>query len=38
VIDHDVGARAGGRQMRQDLSQLTEPKLGRSTTAAGVLR
>jgi hypothetical protein len=37
VIDDDVGARARGRQMREDGGQLTEPQLGRSTTAAGVL-
>jgi len=42
VIDDDVGPPAArgmrGRQVRQDLGQLTEPQLGRSTTASRVLR
>jgi hypothetical protein len=43
VIDEDVGAPTAGagirsREVRQDLRQLTEPQLGRSTTAARVLR
>jgi hypothetical protein len=41
VVDDDVGAPAGGkrgRQVRQDLGQLTEPQLGRSTTPPRVLR
>jgi hypothetical protein len=40
VIDDDVRARVPRRtrQVRQDLGQLTEPQLGGSTTAAGVLR
>jgi hypothetical protein len=40
VIDDDIGARITGtsRKVRQDLGQLTEPQLGRSTTAARVLR
>jgi hypothetical protein len=39
VVDDDVGARPRGmrRQVRQDLGQLTEPQLGRSTTAPRVL-
>jgi hypothetical protein len=39
VVDEDVGARAAPRrEMRQDRRQLTEPQLGRSTTAPRVLR
>jgi hypothetical protein len=42
VIDDDVGPPAARgmrvRQVRQDLGQLTEPQLGRSTTASRVLR
>jgi hypothetical protein len=38
VVDEDVGARTAAREVRQDLGQLTEPQLGRSTTAPRVLR
>jgi hypothetical protein len=39
VIDDDVRARASRRtrEVRQDVGQLTEPQLGGSTTAPGVL-
>jgi hypothetical protein len=39
VVDEDVRTRAPRRtrQVREDLGQLTEPQLGGSTTAAGVL-
>jgi len=41
MVDDDVAGPARGmrgRQVRQDLGQLTEPQLGRSTTAPRVLR
>jgi hypothetical protein len=39
VIDDDIGAHVPRRtrQVREDVGQLTEPQLGGSTTAAGVL-
>jgi len=40
VIDDDIRTRISRRtgQVRQDMGQLTEPQLGRSTTAPRVLR
>jgi hypothetical protein len=40
VVDDDIAARTARRrrEVGQDLGQLTEPQLGRSTTAARVLR
>jgi hypothetical protein len=40
VVDDDVATRAPRRrrEVGQDLGQLTEPQLGRSTTAARILR
>ncbi|HSK02343.1 MAG TPA: hypothetical protein VK932_13920, partial [Kofleriaceae bacterium] len=40
MIDHDAGTHRsrGTRQVRQDMGQLTEPELRRSTTAPRILR